>query len=39
MPPDPEAFWTLAPVPPGVDGGDWHVEVFREVFDGEEPVE
>ena len=38
MPADAEAWWALAAVAPGVDGGYWDVEVVGEILHGEEPV-
>ena len=32
-----EAWWPLSPVPPLVEGGHRHSEIFGEVFDGEQP--
>ncbi len=39
MPADPEPRWALAAVPPCIDRGHRHVEVFREIFDGKQLVE
>ena len=32
-----EAWWPLSPVPPLVEGGSRHAEVFGEVLDGQQP--
>ncbi len=39
MPADPEPRWALAAVPPCIDRGHRHLEVFREIFDGEQLVQ
>ncbi len=32
-----EAWWSLSPVPPLVEGGHRHPEIFGEVLDGQQP--
>ena len=34
-----ETSGTLAPIPPGVEGGDGHAEIDSEFVDGEESVD
>lgn len=35
---DSEPLWSFPPVPPLVEGGNWHTQIFGELLDGEEPL-